>query len=110
MRSVLGRLVMGLAVLAVLAPLGVIVPRFFNAGEAWGEWGTETLEKLVGYLPTGLKWTSHLWRAPVPGYGLGPETASTASKSAHYVLSSLIGVGLVVCIMYFLSKVVVKKK
>ena len=110
MRSVFGRLMIGLAVLVVLAPLGVILPRIFNAGEPWGEWGAETLEKLVGYLPAGLKWTAHLWRAPVPGYGLGPETASTAAKSAHYVLSSLIGVALAVCITYLLSKVLVKKK
>jgi len=79
MRSVTGKLMIGLAILVVLVPLGVIVPRFFNAGEAWGEWGTETIEKLVGYLPAGFKWTAHLWRAPVPGYGLGPESASTAA-------------------------------
>jgi cobalt/nickel transport protein len=110
MRSVIGKLMIGLVILVILVPLGFIVPRFFNAGEAWGEWGTETLEKLVGYLPAGLKWTAHLWRAPVPGYGLGPETASTAAKSAHYVLSSLIGAALVVCIMYVLSKILVRKK
>jgi len=110
MRSVTGKLVIGLAILVVLVPLGVIAPRFFNAGEAWGEWGTETLEKLVGYVPAGLKWTADLWRAPVPDYGLGPETASIAAKSAHYVLASLIGVALAVCIMYVLSKVVIRKK
>jgi len=110
MRSVTGKLIIGLAILVVLAPLGIIVPHFFNAGEAWGEWGTETIGKLVGYVPAGLKWTAHLWRAPVAGYGLGPETASLAAKSAHYVLASLIGAALAVCVTYVLSKVLVKKK
>jgi len=110
MRSVFWKLVTGLIIIAILVPLGIVVPRLFNAGGAWGEWETQELEKLVGYLPAGLAKTAHLWRAPVPGYGLGPEATSTLAQSARYILSSLIGAGIAICVMYALSRILMKKK
>ncbi|MGD0919371.1 MAG: hypothetical protein ABSB22_23255 [Thermodesulfobacteriota bacterium] len=55
MKTFQKRLWIGLFILALLTPLGVILPEKFNAGDAWGEWGPETLEKLLGYVPDGLK-------------------------------------------------------
>lgn len=49
------KLWIGLFILTLLTPLGVILPEKFKAGGAWGEWGPEELEKLVGYVPEGLK-------------------------------------------------------
>ena len=31
--------------MAFLSPLGVYLPRRVNAEEAWGEWGTEAIER-----------------------------------------------------------------
>ena len=100
----------GIAVLALLAPLGLIVPYVFHAGGAWGEWGTETLEKLLGFLPEGLKKMAGLWRAPIPDYSPGPESASLPAQSGYYVLSAFIGVALVAGIMYVVSRVLIRKK
>ena len=45
----------GIAVLIVLSPLGLILPDHFKAGSAWGEWGADEMQKLVGYIPKGLE-------------------------------------------------------
>lgn len=49
------KLWIGLIILALLTPLGIILPEKFKAGGAWGEWGPEALEKLIGYVPAGLR-------------------------------------------------------
>ncbi len=56
------KLGLGLLILALFTPLGVILPEKFKAGGAWGEWGPEELQKLLGYVPAGLKRTAHLWK------------------------------------------------
>ncbi len=33
------KFLIGIAVLIVLSPLGLILPEHFKAGSAWGEWG-----------------------------------------------------------------------
>ena len=60
----------GIAVLIILSPLGLILPEHFKAGSAWGEWGIDGMQKLVGYVPGGLEKLSSLWNAPVPDYAL----------------------------------------
>lgn len=49
------KLWIGLGILAVVSPLGLILPEYFKAGDAWGEWGTDTIKDLVGYTPVGLE-------------------------------------------------------
>ena len=71
------KLWIGLLILSLLTPLGIILPEKFKAGGAWGEWGPEELEKLIGYVPKGLKRLADLWKAPVPDYNFGGEGAST---------------------------------
>jgi hypothetical protein len=110
MIAVKHKLWIGLAVLALLAPLGIIVPHFFNAEDAWGEWGADTLQKVLGYVPEGLKRTADLWKAPMPDYGFGSDSASLGIQSGSYILSALIGIALVAGVAYGLSKVLVKKK
>ena len=45
----------GLGVLAVLSPLGLLLPEHFKAGSAWGEWGIDEIQRLAGYVPVGLE-------------------------------------------------------
>ena len=110
MIAVTKKLWIGLVVLALLAPLGIIVPSVFNAEDAWGEWGTDTIKKMLGYVPEGLKRTADLWKAPVPDYNFGSENASLGAQSSSYTLSALIGIVLVGGIMFALSKILVKKE
>ena len=39
-----------IAVIAILAPVGLLAP-----GTAWGEWGLDEIKKVAGYLPAGMK-------------------------------------------------------
>ena len=82
MTKIQKKLWIGLIIMALLSPLGIILPALFSSGDAWGEWGTETLEKLLGYVPEGLKKYADLWKAPVPDYNPGGETAPVAVHSS----------------------------
>jgi len=103
------KLWIGLFVLAILSPLGVILPEKFKTGGAWGEWGPEELEKLIGYVPEGLKKLSGLWKAPVPDYNFGGEAASMAVKVISYVASGILGILAVAGAIYVISKLIAKK-
>ncbi len=43
--KIVTKLWIGLAVLIVLSPLGLILPERFKAGDAWGEWGTDGVKE-----------------------------------------------------------------
>ncbi len=100
----------GLGCLVVLSPLGLILPDRFKAGSAWGEWGADEMEKLVGYVPQGLKRLSEVWNAPMPDYALkGWEEKGLAHLSFAYILSAIVGVTLIALIIWLLGKLLVKK-
>jgi hypothetical protein len=103
------KLWLGLFILALLAPLGVILPEKFRAAGAWGEWGPEKLEKLVGYMPAGLKKLSGLWKAPLPDYSLGGEGASLTVKVLSYSASGLIGILAIGLVIYVISRLLLRK-
>lgn len=98
-----------LLVLAVLTPIGIYLPAAFNAGDAWGEWSTETIEKMIGYIPEGLRRTADLWSAPIPDYNLGDENSPFAVQALSYVLSAAVGIALCLGVLYLLSRFVFKK-
>ncbi|OPY81461.1 MAG: Fused nickel transport protein NikMN [Syntrophorhabdus sp. PtaU1.Bin153] len=102
------RLWIGLIILAFLSPLGIILPETFKAGDAWGEWGTDTLEKLLGYVPEGLKKYSELWKAPIPDYNLGGENATMAVQMLSYIVSGFIGILVSGLIIYGVSRFLIK--
>ena len=64
------KLWIGIGVLIILTPLGLILPDYFKAGDAWGEWEADTIQKLVGYVPQGIEKLSVLWKknALLPDY------------------------------------------
>jgi hypothetical protein len=104
------RLWAGLVIMALLSPLGILLPEMFNSGDAWGEWGTETLERLLGFVPESLKKYSEMWKAPVPDYNPGGEDASITVKVLSYIASGLMGIVVIVLVIYFISKVMVKNE
>ncbi|MGQ9458836.1 MAG: PDGLE domain-containing protein [Anaerolineae bacterium] len=90
----------GLAILALLSPLGLLAP-----GTAWGEWGAEEFHDLLGYVPQGLERFAEFWRAPLPDYtipGLGDVPG--------YLLSAVVGMGLVVLATWGLGRVLARQE
>ncbi len=104
------KLWIGLGALVALSPLGLFFPVYFKAGSAWGEWGADEMQKLVGYIPRGLEKFSRLWSAPLPDYAFkGWENKSLASLSLAYIFSAAVGILVCVGVVYLLAKLLSKK-
>lgn len=109
--KIIAKLWIGMVILIVLSPLGLLLPEHFKAGDAWGEWGTDTIKELVGYIPKGLERLSTLWSAPMPDYAFkGSEGKPLASLSAAYIISAIIGITACVGIIFLLGKFLSRKK
>lgn len=98
-----------LAILALLSPLGLILPEYFNAGDAWGEWSLETVKEQTGHEPEGMKKDANLYEAPVPDYHPGKENDTLSKKSMGYILSGLLGVGIILILTFGISKLANRK-
>ena len=104
------KLWIGLVVLALLSPLGIILPEKFKAGDAWGEWAPETLKKMLGYVPEGLRKTSELWKAPVADYNFGKEGAATSTQIISYIISGFLGILICGLLTYVILRFLVKRE
>ncbi|MFA4889052.1 MAG: PDGLE domain-containing protein [Candidatus Omnitrophota bacterium] len=104
------KLCIGLAILIILSPIGIILPGHFLAGSAWGEWGLEEIEKLAGYIPPGLAKLSILWNAPIPDYAFkGWESKGLLYLSAAYIVSAIFGIAATAVLMLLIGKMLAKK-
>ncbi len=103
------RLAWGLAILALLTPLGIWLPRRLGASGAWGEWGPAELVKKVGFMPQYLDRLSHLWKAPIPDYApRGWAARPFTYQGLAYVLSALIGIAVCAALLMILSRWLVR--
>jgi hypothetical protein len=98
------KLWIGLAVMALISPFGIILPALFNAEDAWGEWSAAKLKKLIGFVPAGLEKLADFWRAPMADYNPAGEGASMAAQAFWYIASGLLGILLVVGMVYLLAR------
>jgi len=103
------KMLIGLLMLTLLCPLGLILPKMFNAGKAWGEWTTETVAKDKGFVPRGMKRDAGYYKAPVPDYNLGKEDDDLWKRSVNYILSGIIGVGAITLLTFGAIKLLPKK-
>jgi hypothetical protein len=105
------KLWLGLAALAILSPAGLILPDTFKAGSAWGEWGPDEMEKMVGYVPQGMKKLAELWSAPLPDYAFkGWDEAGLGMQSLAYIFSAVVGMAIVVGITLLLGRLLIKER
>ncbi len=92
--------------MALMSPIGLILPEKLNGGDAWGEWDAEKLREMLGFVPKGLAKLSGLWS--VPNYGFG-EDSSHAVQYLAYIVSGLLGIVLAGLIVFLLSKMLLKR-
>jgi cobalt/nickel transport system permease protein len=89
-------IIIGILILAT--PLGLL-----TSGTAWGEWGVEEFESLIGFVPKGMG-EGFQFESPIPDYSLGNLKAYLG-----YIISALVGVTVILIIFKVLSKINLKK-
>ena len=87
-----------IGILVIATPLGLLA-----TGTAWGEWGTEEVKNLVGFIPDGMK-NGFNFTAPMPDYGL-----EGLKEYAAYILSALVGVLIIFLIIKIWTRFGFKK-
>ncbi len=102
------KLLAGLLIMALLSPLGILLPKKFNAGDAWGEWVADKIERLIGYVPAGMKKIAGIWKAPVLDYNFGGENAPIAAQALYYIISGFLGIIIAASVVYLISRLLVK--
>lgn len=84
----------GLSVLALISPLGVVLPLLGGAKSGWGEWGAAELARLAGFVPEGMKRLGEMWRAPLPDYSFAGPGEGVVTACLTYLLSAALGIAL----------------
>ena len=107
--SNLKKMWIGVGVLVLLTPLGLILPSLFKAGGAWGEWGVDEIETIAGFVPAGMRRLAETWKSPLRNYGLPNQSTGLLNESLGYVMTAIIGVAFTAAIMYLLTKLLIKK-
>lgn len=97
------KLWIGIGILILLTPLGLMLPRLFGSGGAWGEWGADEIERIAGYIPEGLRRISEKWAAPIPDYAFAGWDEGARSYVA-YIVSGVLGAAVVIAVSYILGK------
>jgi len=104
------KLWIGIIILIALSPIGLFLPEYFQAGDAWGEWGADTMKELVGYIPSGLEKLSSFWSAPIPDYAFkGWEEKGLLSLGFAYIISAVAGIAVVAVVIFIISMFLKKK-
>ena len=99
------KLWLGILILALISPLGLLLPECFKAGDAWGEWGADSFKAMVGYVPQGLEKLSTLWSAPIPDYAFkGWEEKGLSHLSMAYVFSAILGITVTALVVTLIGK------
>ncbi|QOP43370.1 hypothetical protein FJR45_05155 [Sulfurimonas sediminis] len=88
-----------LSLLIVAVPLGLL-----SENPAWGEWEEDYYEKILGFIPTGIK-NAHTLSSPLPDYSI-----NGMNEVVSYYLSALLGLVLVYGIFYIFTKITAKKQ
>jgi cobalt/nickel transport system permease protein len=93
----------GLAVLALLVPIGLLAP-----GTAWGEWSAGEIAQQPGVtaVPQGLQTLGSLWNAPLSGY----DAPQLGNSNAGYILSAMVGVILITIVVWLFAQLLLSRK
>jgi cobalt/nickel transport system permease protein len=92
----------GLGVLIVATPLGLLAP-----GTAWGEWSSQELAvRGLGFVPEGLAKLESLWGAPLARYDL----PALGNANLGYVLSAVLGIVLVALVIWLFTLLITPRQ
>ena len=103
------KLWIGVGILALLSPLGIIIPNYLGAGGAWGEWTLEQIEKMAGFAPEGMKRMADTWKAPMTNYAMPGQGTGPVHSSLGYIVAAIVGISVTVGLMYLITRLLVRK-
>ena len=121
--KITAKLWIGIAVLIVLSPLGLILPWYFKSTGAWVEvrpqcaqgkssapyWGQANIYPAAARTLEAK--SSGGWKAPFADYGFkGWEEKDLVHSSAAYIVSAIAGIGLIIIAVWLIGKMLAKKK
>jgi hypothetical protein len=97
-------LLIGLAILIILTPIGL-----YLGGDTFAEWGAQEVKDKIGYVPSGFSSLSNIWNAPLPDYAVPVFGGSTIGQVSGYIVSAVIGA--IVCggALYLMGKILARK-
>jgi len=99
------RLWIALIVLALLTPLGLLLPHWLHGETAWGEWDKQEIHERLGHVPQGMEREAGRWQAPLPDYGAPTQAPPPIwRQSAWYVVSGILGLAAVVGLSLLLGR------
>jgi len=88
-----------LGVLILLSPLGLLAN-----GTAWGEWGSDEIKEMIGFIPHGMLNLSDKWHSLMPDYGLPGLDKTFGQSAAVYILAAVLGMVLITGITLLFGK------
>jgi cobalt/nickel transport system permease protein len=88
-----------IGILVLATPLGLLA-----SGTAWGEWGAEEIQELIGFVPKGME-NGFQFNSLIPDYNLGNVT-----EYIGYIISAALGVIIIFIIFKILSKINLRKE
>jgi|RhiMetdeSRZDD1v2_1073273.scaffolds.fasta_scaffold384817_3 cobalt/nickel transport protein len=97
------KLWMGLGLLLLLSPLGLLLPELAKARGAWGEWGVGELRSMLGYVPAKLESLQGVWKAILRDYSILGLQKPWQTKLA-YLACGAIGASVIIVICFALGK------
>lgn len=98
-------ILIGLGVMIVLSPIGLIA-----TGTAWGEWGSDELKEKIGFVPQGFERFADIWKAILPDYSIPGHADSFFQSSIGYIISAVIGIALIAAVIFISSKLIMRDK
>ncbi|MBD7913344.1 cobalt transporter CbiM [Clostridium cibarium] len=87
-----------ISILIIATPLGLLA-----SGTAWGEWGIEEIQNIIGFIPKGME-EGLQFNSPIPDYNFG-----FFNEYLGYILSALLGVLFILIIFMVMGKVNFKR-
>jgi hypothetical protein len=104
------KLWLGLGILILFSPVGLLLPKYYKSGDAWGEWGMDTIKELTGHIPSGIERFSAFWNAPFPEYNLkGWEEKGLNHAGFAYIISATVGALLTVAVVFLIGRLLIRK-
>lgn len=94
-----------LMVMAFLSPLGLL-----TKGTAWGEWGSDDLQDMIGYIPQGMEKLAGIWQALFPDYSMNFLGEGVVNEYTGYILSALVGSVLIYVVSMIFTKLLIHQK